>query len=63
MVAEYDGIMMVHMRNDQDKILESLEEMIKVAKKSKVRLHISHLKTLGPANWGKVREALDKMRK
>ncbi len=60
-VAEYDGIMMVHMRNEQDKILESLEEMIRVAKESKVRLHISHLKALGPANWGKVREALNKI--
>ena len=60
-VAEYDGIMMVHMRNEQDKILESLDEMIRVAKESKVRLHISHLKALGPANWGKVREALNKI--
>lgn len=60
-VAKYDGIMMVHMRDEQDKILESLDEMIRVAKESKVRVHISHLKALGPANWGKVREALKKI--
>ncbi len=60
-VAEYDGIMMVHMRNEQDKILESLEEMIQIAKESRVRVHISHLKALGPKNWGKVREALSKI--
>ena len=60
-VAEYDGILMVHMRNEQDKILESLDEMIRVAKESKVRLHISHLKALGPKNWGKVRSALKKI--
>ena len=60
-VAEYDGIVMVHMRNEQDKILESLDEMIRVVKESKVRLHISHLKVLGPAYWGKVREALNKI--
>jgi len=60
-VAEYDGIMMVHMRNEQDKILESLDEMIRVAKESKVRVHISHLKALGSKNWGKVREALKKI--
>lgn len=60
-IAEYDGIMMVHMRNEQDKILESLEEMIRVAEESKVRVHISHLKALGPKNWGKVREALNKI--
>jgi len=60
-VAEYDGIMMVHMRNEQDKILESLEEMIRIAEDSKVRVHISHLKALGPKNWGKVREALNQI--
>ena len=60
-VAKYDGIMMVHMRDEQDKILESLDEMIRVAKESKVRVHISHLKALGPANWGKVREALNRI--
>lgn len=62
-VAKYDGIMMVHMRNEQDRILDSLDEMIRVAKESKVRLHISHLKALGPANWGKVREALKRIEK
>ncbi len=60
-IAEYDGIMMVHIRNEQDKILESLEEMIRIAEESKVRIHISHLKALGPKNWGKVREALNKV--
>ena len=60
-VAKYDGIMMVHMRNEQGKLLESLDEMIRVAKESKVRIHISHLKALGPANWGKVRKVLNKI--
>ena len=35
--------------------------MIIVAKESKVRVHISHLKALGPKNWGKAREALKKI--
>lgn len=61
-VAKYDGIMMVHMRNEQDLLLESIDEMAYVAKKSGVRLHISHLKALGYRNWGKGREALEKIR-
>ena len=60
-VAEYDGIMMVHTRNEQDKLLESLEEMATVSIESKVRLHISHLKALGYRNWGKVEKALDRI--
>lgn len=60
-VAKHDGIMMVHIRNDQENILESLEEIFTIARKSKVRAHISHLKSLGPNNWGKVREALTRI--
>ena len=61
LVAEYDGIVMVHMRNEQDKLLESIDEMVQVVRESKVRLHISHLKALGPKNWGKVTQALEKI--
>jgi len=59
-VAEFDGIVMVHMRDEGDNLLESVEEMIEVARKSKVRLNISHLKSLGPKNWGKIGEVLEK---
>lgn len=61
-VARYDGIMMVHMRNEQDLLLESIDEMAYVARESGVRLHISHLKALGYRNWGKGKEALEKIR-
>lgn len=60
-VAKYDGIMMVHMRNEQDLLLESIDEMARVARESGVRLHISHLKALGYRNWGKGKEALKKL--
>ena len=60
-IAEYDGLIMVHMRNEQDKLLESIDEMAHVARESGARLHISHLKALGPSNWGKVSNALEKI--
>ena len=60
-VAKYDGLMMVHMRNEQDQLLESIDEMARVARESGVRLHISHLKALGYRNWGNGRKALDKL--
>ena len=43
-VAEYDGVFVVHMRNESFSILEALDEMIRVARETGVRLHISHLK-------------------
>lgn len=60
-VAKYDGIIMVHMRNEKGKILESIDEMLTVIKESGARLQISHLKALGKPNWGKVHQALEKI--
>ena len=60
-VAEFDGIVMAHMRNEGDHLLDSIEEMGEVARRSKVRLHISHLTANGPKNWGKIKEALKKL--
>ncbi len=60
-VARYDGIIMVHMRNEKGKILESIDEMLTVIKESGARLQISHLKALGQPNWGKVHPALEKI--
>ncbi|MHC1720736.1 MAG: amidohydrolase family protein [Clostridiaceae bacterium] len=60
-VAKYDGIIMVHMRNEKNLLLESMDEMLHVAKESGARLQISHLKALGKPNWGKVKEALKKI--
>ncbi|MHA1148689.1 MAG: N-acyl-D-amino-acid deacylase family protein [Promethearchaeota archaeon] len=42
-VAEYDGIYMSHMRNEGSKIIEiGMNELIRIAKESKCRAHISH---------------------
>lgn len=60
-VAKHDGIIMVHTRNEMDLLIESFEEMVRVMKESGARLEISHLKSLGPANWGKVNKILKRM--
>lgn len=60
-VARYDGIIMVHMRNENNRLLESVDEMLKVMQDSGVRLQISHFKALGTPNWGKVQKAHEKL--
>jgi len=62
-VTKHDGILMVHMRNEQDKIMNSLNEMERVVKESSVRLHISHLKALGQKNWGNAKNILQRLDK
>ncbi len=58
-VAAYDGLIMVHMRSEKDKLLESVEEMNTIVRESGVRLQISHHKALGPRNWGKVHQSME----
>lgn len=60
-VAKYDGLVMVHMRSEKDRLLESVDEMIEVVKQTGVRLQISHHKALGKPNWGKIHESLKKI--
>jgi len=51
-----------HMRSEGAKLLESVEESIRMARKSGVRkLHISHLKTSGRNNWPKIDEVFKKI--
>src|SRR5215831_6250071 len=43
-----------HMRNEDDRLIEAIDESIAVAKGAKCPLQISHLKTQGPRNWRKL---------
>lgn len=47
-----------HMRGEGAELLGSIEEALTVARRSGVRLEISHLKASGRANWGLVGDAL-----
>ena len=47
-----------HMRNEGDKLLEAIEETLTIGLESDVHVHISHHKSAGKPNWGKVRESL-----
>jgi len=57
-LAGYGGFFALHMRNESDRLIESVEEAVRIAEKSGAALHISHLKAGGRPNWGKVHGAL-----
>lgn len=50
-----------HMRSEGDEILESIDEVINLAKETGIRAEISHLKTSGKNNWPKIDRVLDKI--
>jgi N-acyl-D-amino-acid deacylase len=43
-----------HMRNEDDRLLEAIDEAIAIARGAGCPLHISHLKTGGERNWSKI---------
>jgi N-acyl-D-amino-acid deacylase len=43
-----------HMRNEDDRLLDAIDESIDVARQARCPLQISHLKTQGPRNWAKL---------
>jgi len=58
-VASYDGIYATHMRNEADRLLESVAEAIRVGEEAGVSVQISHHKAVGRRNWGKVNDSLE----
>ncbi|HWR07040.1 D-aminoacylase [Sporomusa sp.] len=50
-VAEYDGVFVVHQRSEADTILSSMAEIIEVGRQSGVKVHFSHFKVCGKKNW------------
>ena len=60
-VARFNKLVAVHMRNESDMLIDSVKEMISIAEATGTRLHISHLKASGSANWGKTLQVLELM--
>ncbi len=56
--AEYHGLYATHMRNEGDKLAESVREAITIGETAGVRVQISHHKAAGMTNWGKVKDSL-----
>ncbi len=52
-VAKHDKLFAIHMRNEDDRVEESVAEAISLAKRSGARLEISHLKAQNARNWHK----------
>ncbi|MCW2944118.1 MAG: N-acyl-D-amino-acid deacylase [Actinoallomurus sp.] len=48
-----------HMRGEGSQLLDSIAEAVAIGEGSGRRVHISHLKTAGRSNWGRMGAALD----
>lgn len=57
-VAEYGGLYATHMRNEAGRLLDSINETLRIGEEAGVAVQISHHKAMGRKNWGKVVESL-----
>jgi N-acyl-D-amino-acid deacylase len=58
-----NGIYSTHMRDEGDKLLDALDEVLDIAQEAKIHAHISHLKTSGEKNWNKLKEVYERIEK
>ena len=58
-VKKYNGVYTTHIRGEAHELIRAVEEAIRVAQITGVRLQISHLKVMGKKNWPLMEEALN----
>lgn len=59
--AEYGGMYITHMRSESNKILEAVDETIRIAKEAGLPAEIYHLKAGGKSNWSKMDQVIAKI--
>lgn len=60
-VAERGKVMSVHLRSEGETLLQSMDEMLRIADETGVHIHFSHHKVMGMSSWGKSAQSLEKI--
>lgn len=59
MAARYRGSYISHIRNEADRVLEAVDELVRISREAGLPAEIYHLKLAGQSNWGKL-ESLER---
>lgn len=57
-VAEYDGMYISHIRNEEGGLIDAVNELIDISKEANIRSEIYHFKASGNANWHLLDDAI-----
>ncbi len=60
-VKKFHGLLSVHLRSEGGQVLESMDEILRLAKEAEVRTKISHLKIRGHKNYHQFEQLLNKL--
>ncbi len=61
-VAGHGGFYATHMRNENTRLLESIEEALEIGRRSGAPVHLSHFKVSGQKAWGLAADAIQAVR-
>jgi N-acyl-D-amino-acid deacylase len=59
--APFDGMYISHIRSEGDRLLESVDELIRIAREAGVKAEIYHLKAAGKQNWEKLPQVIERV--
>ncbi len=59
--GEYGGMYTSHLRSEGNRLLESVDELIHIAREAKIPAEIYHLKMAGQENWHKFDEVVERV--
>jgi N-acyl-D-amino-acid deacylase len=61
--AKHDGFYASHIRDEGTAILSAIDEILTIARKAGIRVHVSHIKVSGRRSWGKAADVIAVLRK
>jgi len=59
--ADFGGSYISHMRSEGNRLVESVDELIEIGRRSGAAAEIYHLKAAGQENWGKLGEVFERV--
>jgi N-acyl-D-amino-acid deacylase len=59
--SEYSGTYISHLRNEGDRLVEAVDELITIARRARVPAEIYHLKQAGRASWDKLSAVVERV--
>src|SRR5678810_1196732 len=58
--ARYQGRYISHMRSEGNRLLEGLDELIRISREANIPAEVYHIKAAGKSNWPKLDQMLAK---
>src|SRR6516162_7213078 len=59
--VKYQGKYISHMRSEGNRLLEAVDELIRISREAGIPAEVYHIKALGQPNWGKIDDLLSRI--